>query len=143
MRGGRWGWRAGRARRLGGALPLLWVGAACATPPPPPVVQPLWKDGVMQKPLTTQEAERYLRQASADLSLCYQREEMNLVGKTSNYVFQVFIPVDGSTPDVTVVKESIPNQVTLRDCLTQAIERVQFPAHVGEPLTLKVPIEGS
>jgi len=126
-------------RRVVWGLLALVVG--CASPPPPPVVQPLWKDGVMQKPLTVKEAERYLQQASPEFSVCYRREQMNLA-KTSDYVFQVFIPVDGSTPDVTVLKETVPGQLTLRDCLTQAMERVHFPAHVGEPLTLKVPIEG-
>ncbi|MCB9651709.1 MAG: hypothetical protein H6730_34705 [Deltaproteobacteria bacterium] len=128
-------------RRVVWGLVTLAVG--CATPPPPPVTQPLWKDGVMQKPLTVEEATRYLKQAAPEFSVCYRREQLNLTARTSDYLFQVFIPVDGSTPDVTVLKETVAGQLTLRDCLTQAIERVHFPAHTGQPLTLKVPIEGS
>lgn len=125
----------------------IWIAAstalvACATPPPPKQSDPLWVDGVMQKPLTVKEAERRLRGASAELSVCYRREQLNMNVNPSSYTVQVWVPTDGSTPDVEVVEETVPGQTTLRECVVLALERLRFPKHVGEPLTLRVPIKG-
>lgn len=122
-----------------------WVcltAMACASAPPPPVVAPLYKDGVLQRALTVKDAERALRQAAPAIEVCYRREQMNLATKVSSYLLQVFWPNDGSIADVEVLKETVKDQVALRGCLVEAIERVRLPAHLGEPITIKVPIEG-
>lgn len=96
----------------------------------------------MQKPLTPQQAEQYLQRAAPDFGVCYKRERMNMAKQISDYVFQLVIPPDGTQPEVSVVRESVPGQVALRDCLSEALQRVDFPAHVGSPITIKVPIQG-
>ena len=104
----------------------------CASPPPPRV-EPLFKDGVRQEPLTLEEAERRVRGAAPEVEACYRREMLNLAEKTSNYLVQVSIPT---------VEETIPGQVNLRACLIETLGRVHFPAYVGRPITLNVPVEG-
>lgn len=121
---------------------FLLAVIGCASPPPPPVTKPLFVDGVMQRELTPKEAERYLRKAVPDFDVCYRRELLNFNESISSYVFEVYVPADGTPAEVVVQSESVPNQVVLRDCLVEAIERVKFPAHLGKPITLKVPIEG-
>ena len=113
----------------------------CASPPPPRV-EPLFKDGVRQEPLTLEEAERRVRGAAPEVEACYRREMLNLAEKTSNYLVQVSIPTDASAPSITIVEETIPGQVNLRACLIETLGRVHFPAYVGRPITLNVPVEG-
>lgn len=96
----------------------------------------------MQRVLTPKEAVRFLTKAVPDFDVCYRREHRNLAPKLSNYVLQVFVPTDGSPPDIEVLSETIKSQATLRACVVAAAERIHFPAHLGEPITLKVPIEG-
>lgn len=121
---------------------MALVVAACSTPPPPPPSKPLYDpSGVRQTPLTPEEAEKIVQGRGDQVATCYRRERINLDTKTGNYVFRVWIPTDGSEPDVEAVKETVPNLLTLRGCLEQVLEKTRFPAHVGEPITLMVPIE--
>lgn len=126
---------------------MWWVAisilvGACSTPPPPPPTAPLYDaKGVRQKPLTPEEAEKLLQGRAEQIRACYQRERINLDTKTGNYVFRVWIPNDGTEPDVEAIKETVPGLVTLRGCLEDALEKTKFPAHIGEPITLNVPIE--
>lgn len=119
----------------------LGVCMGCASASPPRV-QPLFKEGVRQTPLTPTEAEQRLQNAVSNIEVCYRREVLNVADETSNYLFQVSIPTDASAPMVTIVEETVPGQVNLRTCLIETFGRVQFPAHVGEPITLRVPVEG-
>ncbi len=106
------------------------------------MTKPLYDaNGVRQRPLTTNEAERLIQLQAERIAVCYRRERINLDAKTGNYVFRVWIPTDGSEPDVEAVKETVPNLITLRGCLVDVLERVDFPKHNGEPMTLNVPIE--
>ena len=107
-----------------------------------PTVQRPFVDGVRQHPLTDVEAEQRLRRAAPNFETCYRREMINLNEKLSSYIFRVWIPTDGSGAEVKVLKATVKGQVTLRECLQEAIGRVKFPAHVGEPITLRVPIKG-
>ncbi len=123
--------------------PWLCLGAvACATPPPPPVVKPMYKDGVLQRALTPKDMVRFLRQAVPDFDVCYRREHRNLAPKLSNYVLQVFVSADGTPADIEVLSETEKSQVILRACVIAAAEKIRFPAHLGDDITLKVPIEG-
>ncbi len=123
--------------------PLVCLTAmACASAPPPPVAKPAYKDGVLQRKLGPKDAERALRQAVPKFDVCYRREQMNLAADVSSYMFQIFWPSDGTTPDVEVLKETVRGQLALRSCLVEAIESAKLPAHLGDPITLKVPIEG-
>ncbi len=122
-------------------LAALVVGA-CSTPPPPPPSKPLYDaKGIRQEPLTPDEAEKLVQGRAEQIAACYRRERINLDTKTGNYVFRVWIPNDGSEPDVEAVKQTVPGLVTLRGCLELVLEKTKFPAHVGEPITLMVPIE--
>lgn len=124
--------------------PLACLGAlACASQPPPPVVKPLYKDGVLQRALTVEEAERYLRQTAPEFEACYRREALNMAQQVSSYVMQVSVPTDGKPATVTVLKETVPGQMTLRGCLVDAIRRVKFPAHIGQVIKMNVPIEAT
>lgn len=102
----------------------------------------MYVDGVLQRELTPKDAERFLRQAVPDFDVCYRREALNLVEKVSSYMLAVKVPTDGMPAKVEVLQETVPDQVVLRGCLIEAIERVNFPAHIGKPITLKVPIKG-
>lgn len=123
-----------------------WLGAGailvgCAGSPPP-TVERLYVDGVRQRPLTEEEAERLLRKNAPMYETCYRREMMNLTQNLSDYIFRVWIPTDGTGADVEMVKASIEGQVTLQECLEEALARVRFPAHTGEPIALHVPLKG-
>lgn len=98
----------------------------------------------MQKPMTPDDAVRYIGRAQSDLSVCYKREAMNIPmdQKVSDFIFQLWIPSDGSETEVELVTETVSGQLALRECISDALERVRFPPHVGEALTIKVPIEG-
>ena len=120
---------------------LTVIVAGCSGSPVPTVQRP-YIDGVRQRPLTTEEAEGRLRRAAPTFESCYRREMINLTEKLSSYIFRVWIPTDGSGAEVKVLKATVKGQVTLRECLEEAIARVRFPAHVGEPITLRVPIKG-
>lgn len=123
--------------------PLALVcAAACSSAPPPPVSKPLFQDGVLQRELTTKDAERYLRQATPNMDVCYRRELLNMAPKVSSYMLQITIHPDGRKATVEILKETVPNQVTLRGCLIEAIEAVDFPAHLGKVIKLKVPVHG-
>lgn len=117
------------------------VAVGCAGSPPP-TVQRLYVDGVRQRPLTEQEAERRLREAAPTYETCYRREMMNQTERLSSYVFRLWIPTDGSGADVKMERATVKGQVTLRECLQEALSRVKFPAHVGDPITLRVPLKG-
>ena len=109
---------------------------------PPPTVQKLYVNGVRQRPLTEAEAEQRLRKGAPQYEICYRREMLNLTQKLSSYIFRVWIPTDGSGADVEMEKATVKNQITLQECLEEAISRVPFPAHNGQPITLRVPVKG-
>ena len=91
-------------------------------------------------------AQKYAEMHGSGMVLPRNRTKLKLVYRAASAGFQGYQELKltfKDTPDVTVLKETVAGQLTLRDCLTQAIERVHFPAHTGRPLTLKVPIEGS
>lgn len=129
-------------RRVAAIFIVGIVAGACATPPPPPSTGKLYDDkGVRQRELTPEEAEKMIQARADQIRVCYGRERMNLDQKVGNYVFRVWIPTDGSGADVEVVKETVPGLITLRGCLEDVLTRIKFPAHIGEPITLMVPIE--
>lgn len=127
----------------GGFLGMA-IFVSCASGPDLPPSNPLWKDGVMQKPLTPEDAVRYINKAEPQLAVCYRREAMNisLDQKLSDYVFQIWIPPDGSETEVELVSETVSGQKALYGCVEDVLGNINFPAHVGEAMTLKVPIEG-
>ena len=115
---------------------------ACAGSPAP-TVKPLYKDGVMQAPLTEVAAEKLLHKNADMYEVCYRREMMNLSSqRPSSYIFRVWIPTDGSGADVEMEKATVKGQTALQECLEEALARVPFPAHTGKPLTLRVPMKG-
>ena len=124
----------------------VWLGVValggCAGSPPPTVQRLYDQDGVRQRALTEKEAFELLRQNSPMYETCYRREMMNLNKRLSSYIFRVWIPTDGSGADVEVEKATIKGQITLQECLEEALGRVRFPAHIGEPITLRVPLKG-
>ena len=115
---------------------------ACASPPPPPR-HSLYVDGVRQIPVDEKEVERAVWDQAEALGACYRRERLNagLSSSLSGYVFRMRIGVDGARPSVALVRESVGGQVALRECLEQVLKRLDFPAHVGQPLVVDVPIK--
>lgn len=92
--------------------------------------------------MTEAEAERLIRRDAPKYETCYRREMMNLTKQLSDYVFRVWIPTDGSGADVEMEKATIEGQTTLQECLEEALGRVLFPVHNGQPITLRVPVKG-
>ena len=131
--------RIGRRPGVAGAWLAVFIGCASA---PPGRVGPRFEDGIRQTPLTPREAEGRLRGTVSEVEVCYQREVLNLIEGMSNYVFEVSIPTDASKPTIKILEETVPGQIDLRTCLIETFGRVRFPAHVGPPITLRVPVEG-
>ncbi len=129
------------------AIRVRWLSLAtlllfACTSAPPPRSPPAVKDGKRQRPLTPEEAEKQLQALAPRFGACYRSERLNLAEAYSSYVFQVWIPNDGSPVDVEVIKDTIPKQATLRNCLEVILEAQRFTPHTGEAMTLRVPIEG-
>ncbi|MCB9653504.1 MAG: hypothetical protein H6729_05130 [Deltaproteobacteria bacterium] len=115
---------------------------ASSTPPSEPAEKPLYVNGVRQRPLTVDEAASTVGNRSTELSKCYGRERVNLdSARLSDYVFQIRIPTDGTKPEVSVQKATDPKQKMLESCLLTVLTSTRFPAHIGKPLTINVPIE--
>ncbi|MBK8012568.1 MAG: hypothetical protein IPK13_14550 [Deltaproteobacteria bacterium] len=127
---------------LGHVAVLGSCACASSTPAPQSTEKPLYIGGIRQRPLTVDEAASMVGSRSTELSRCYGRERVNLdASRLSDYVFQLQIPTDGTKPAVTVQKATDPKQKMLESCLMTVLASTRFPAHVGKPLTINVPIE--
>jgi hypothetical protein len=94
------------------------------------------------EPLTEEEVESSIRGVAPDFGLCYQLERRQLFASDlSQYVLQIRVPNDGSSPEVSVVKASVAGQAALEQCVVRVMSRLRFPPHPGKRITLNVPIE--
>lgn len=116
---------------------LLALGCARA---PAPTGPRLYVDGVRQRPLSEAEVEARLRLLAPRLENCYRAERLNLRAELSSFLFEISVPVDGDRVGVELVKASHPKQVALRDCMIGILSSLTFTSHVGEPITLRVPV---
>lgn len=122
-------------------LVSLLLASGCASAPAAPPGPPrLYEDGVRQLPLTEDEVEARVRALAPRLENCYREERLNLSAELSEYLFEIVVPADGQPVEVDVVEESVPEQVSLHDCMLRIFSSMKFTAHVGEPITLRVPV---
>ena len=99
-------------------------------------------DSKRTDPLTVEEVENAVRSVAAEFGTCYRNERRQLFAEElSDYVLQLRVPIDGSQPEITVVKATIAGQEALEHCLVMVLSRLRFPAHPGKRITLNVPIE--
>ena len=100
---------------------------------------PQWQGGVRQRPLTPEEVGANIRKHLGPIQDCYARERLN-TPRPSSFFFQLDIPPDGSTHTVTMLEASDPAQLILTACVSDVLRTLEFPAHNGEPLQVKVPL---
>ena len=122
------------------ALLLAMLVCGCKSQPPAPAKPRL--DTERTEPLTIEEVEGQVRSVAPEFGTCYRNERRQLFSQElAEYLLQIRVPIDGSTPEVTVVKASIAGQETLESCVVRVLSRLRFPAHPGKRITLNVPIE--
>lgn len=139
-------------RLLALALALALANAAGCSSGPPPRPSGLLRDddavsasGVRIKPLSAEEVERMVRKRIGAIHECYARERLNTPNPAA-LVFELDIPADGSGHEVTLVSASEQGQIILEACVTDVLKGLDFPAHSGQPLKVKIPFnfaEGS
>lgn len=128
-------------RRLASFLTAFaFVACASEQAPPRPPEQPLFVDGVRQKPITNEEVTAQVGTRRSRLAACYRSERLN-TKELARFLFELTIPNDGSEAPVEMLTMEPQGQPILEACVAQALKSLRFPPHIGEVRKLRVPIE--
>jgi hypothetical protein len=98
--------------------------------------------GTMTSEMTTADALLVVRSQQEAFDACYESEALNGNIENAAVVFEVSIPENGNETPPAVRHRTHPEKVALEHCLQEAMDKLDFPAHRGEQLTLQVRIQG-
>lgn len=99
--------------------------------------------GVLNGPMTEDDALNQLRTYQEKFDACYETEAIAETMNAAAYIFDLTIPANGIEQPPQLRHRSDPTKFALEHCVTEVMDQAEFPAHRGDVVRLHVRIQGT